>query len=84
MNLTQSWGNKEIHMFPKGISLKVNIIERLWFKPAYSDVKCNPHSMMAKVLDCGLEVSKFKLQLCYYIHFQTNTLGKGKYSLISL
>ena len=30
---------------------------------------------MAKVLDCDLEVSK--LQLCYYVHFQTNTLGKG-------
>ena len=31
---------------------------------------------MAKVLDCNLEVSKFDLQLCYYIHFQTNALGK--------
>ena len=32
---------------------------------------------MAKVLDCGLKVSKFKLQLCYYIHFQINTFEKG-------
>ena len=31
---------------------------------------------MAKVLDCGLKVSKFKSQLCYYVHLQTNALGK--------
>ena len=28
---------------------------------------------MSKELGCNLEVSKFELQLCYYIHFQTNT-----------
>ena len=32
---------------------------------------------MAKVLDRSFEVSKFQLQLCFYIHFQTNTLWKG-------
>ena len=31
---------------------------------------------MAKVLDWGLKASEFKLQLCYYIHFLTNTFGK--------
>ena len=30
---------------------------------------------MAKVLDCGLEVSEFKLQLHAYVPFWTNTLG---------
>ena len=35
------------------------------------------------MLDCGLEVSKFKLQLCYCIHFQTNTLEKGMNPLSS-
>ena len=35
---------------------------------------------MAKVLDCGVKVSEFKLQSHYYIHFQTNTLGE-KYAL---
>ena len=35
--------------------------------------------MMVKVLDCGLKVSKFKLQLHYYIHFQTNTIVKVMY-----
>ena len=37
---------------------------------------------MAKVLDYNLEVSEFKLPLYYYIHFWTNTLGKGLNSLI--
>ena len=31
---------------------------------------------MANVLDCIPEVSEFDLQLHYYIHFLTNTLGK--------
>ena len=38
--------------------------------------------IMANMLDFNLIVSKFKLQLCYYIHFQTNTLGKGMNLLI--
>ena len=29
---------------------------------------------MAKGLDCDSELNKFELQLCYYIHFQTNAL----------
>ena len=32
---------------------------------------------MANVLDCSLEVSRFKFQLNNYIHFWTDTLGKG-------
>ena len=32
--------------------------------------------IMAKVLACSLKVSEFKFQSCYYVHFQTNTLGK--------
>ena len=27
------------------------------------------HGVMVKVLDSGLEVSEFKLQLRYYVHF---------------
>ena len=34
-----------------------------------------------KVLDCGHEVSEFELQLRYYIHFRTNTLGKDMKTL---
>ena len=34
------------------------------------------------IMDCGIVVSEFKLQLCYYSHFWTNTLGKGMNPLI--
>ena len=37
---------------------------------------------MAKVLDCGLEVSEFELQSCYYVHFRTNTFEKAMNPLI--
>ena len=39
--------------------------------------------IIAKMLDCGLEVSKFKLQWRYYIHFWRYTLGKGMNPFIS-
>ena len=32
--------------------------------------------------DCDIVVNKFKLWLCYYIHFWTNTLWKGMNPLI--
>ena len=32
---------------------------------------------MVKALDYGIVVSEFELQLRYYVHFRTNTLGKG-------
>ena len=35
------------------------------------------HGIVANVLDCYIIVSEFELQLCYYIPFWTNTLGKG-------
>ena len=34
----------------------------------------SPHGVMAKVLNCGLEVSEFELQSLCCVHFQTNTL----------
>ena len=37
---------------------------------------------MAKVQDCRLAVSKFKLQSHSYVHFWTNTLEKGMNLLI--
>ena len=33
--------------------------------------------LFAQNLDCGLEVSKFELQSCYFVHFRINTIGKG-------
>ena len=41
-----------------------------------------PYGVMAKVLDYGIIVSEFELQSCDYIHFRTNTLGKGMNPLI--
>ena len=41
-----------------------------------------PRGVMVKALDCGIVVSKFELQSCYYIHFRTNTLEKGMNVLI--
>ena len=35
-----------------------------------------PHGVMVKVMDCGIVVSEFELQLRCYIHFPANTLGK--------
>ena len=37
---------------------------------------------MVKAMDSRIVVSKFELQLRYYIHFQTNTLGKGMNPLV--
>ena len=42
----------------------------------------SPYSIMAEVLNCSFEVSRFKLQLCYYLNFRANTLGKGMNPLI--
>ena len=38
--------------------------------------------IVANVLNCDIVVSEFKLQLHYYIHFWTNTLGKSMNSTI--
>ena len=37
---------------------------------------------MVKAMDYGIVVSEFILQSRYYVHFQTNTLGKGMNPLI--
>ena len=37
---------------------------------------------MVKVMDYEIVVNEFVLQSRYYVHFQTNTLGKGMNPLI--
>ena len=37
---------------------------------------------MVKAMDGGIVVSEFELQSRYYVHFQTNTPGKGMNPLI--
>ena len=41
-----------------------------------------PRGVMVKVMDCGIVISEFELQSRYYVHFRTNTLGKGMNPLI--
>ena len=41
-----------------------------------------PRGVMVKAMDYEIVVSKFIIQSRYYIHFQTNTLGKGMNPLI--
>ena len=36
-----------------------------------------PCGVIVKVMDCRIVESEFELQLHYYIHFWSNTLGKG-------
>ena len=40
--------------------------------------------LLAKVLNHGLEVNKFKLQSRYFPSFSTNTLGKSENTFIRL
>ena len=42
----------------------------------------SPRGVMVKELDCGLYVSEFELLTRYYVHFQSNTLGKSLKPLI--
>ena len=39
---------------------------------------------MVKAIECGIVVSEFVLQSRYYVHFWTNTFGKGMNPLILL
>ena len=36
-----------------------------------------PSQQGNNVLDCNVLISKFELQSCYYVHFQSKTLGKS-------
>ena len=41
-----------------------------------------PRAVMVKALGCGIVESEFEPQSRYYVHFRTNTLGKGMNPLI--
>ena len=36
-----------------------------------------PRGVMVKAMNCRIVVSEFELHSRYYVHFRTNTLGKG-------
>ena len=42
-----------------------------------------PHGVMVKAMDWEIVLNEFELQSWYYVHFQTNTLGKGMNPLSS-
>ena len=48
----------------------------------FDDIRGYTQAVIIKVMDCGTEVSEFELQLCYYVHFRTNTLEKCMNPLI--
>ena len=41
-----------------------------------------PHGVMVNAMVCKIVAREFELQSRYYIHFRTNTLGKGMNPLI--
>ena len=47
----------------------------LWHSLSGGEV--NPYNAVVNVCDHDIVVSEFEFQSCYYIHFRTNTLGKG-------
>ena len=54
---------------------------REWSSTLHYTFGC-PRGVMVKAMNCGIVVRKFVLQLCYYVHFRANTLGKGMNPLI--
>ena len=44
----------------------------------------SPCGVVANLPICDIVVSEFELQWRYYVHFQTDTLGKGIGLLVSL
>ena len=56
------------------------VVSALWMIPQRPGG--GPRDVIVKAMDCGIIVSKFILQLRYYIHFQANTVGKGMNPLI--
>ena len=69
---------KEKNVYREGIDTKGeanNLVQIPFFRS-------NHQWIIATMLDCGLELSDFELQLRYYVHFQTNTLGKCMNNLI--
>ena len=69
-------GNKDEDNSPKNVNNLLTVSEKKSAEQESLD-------LMSKVQDCSLDVNEFKLQWHYYVHFWTNTLGKGMNPLIS-
>ena len=53
----------------------------LFIKMPFELLEC-PRGVIVKVLYYGIVVNEFELQSRYYVHFRTNTPGKGMNPLI--
>ena len=62
---------------PGAIVRKVNLIARLEF-----ELGGVPVGIMVKAMVCEIVAREFEIQSRYYVHFRTNTLGKGMNPLI--
>ena len=54
-DLIQSWEDKGVHTFPKGICPKVNVIVRLGFELAYYDSAVQHFNHYTSRTPCGTE-----------------------------
>ena len=85
-NSNQQTDKYNIYMNKNKQDLTLNNLQKLicyktrpiWIKP----ISRSTCSVMVNALDCKIVVSEFELQSCYYVHFGTNTLGKGMNLLI--
>ena len=68
--LTDNWRDKRVHAFPKSISPKVNVIARLEFELAYSEVAI-------------LNVNHYTTESLVYFRMEVNS-GKEADSSITL
>ena len=71
----------DVDLGVKYISQYRSCINVFLFFYVYEKLRRILDGVVANVLDCDV-VSEFELQSCDYIHFRTNTLGKGMNSLI--
>ena len=56
------------------------VVEMLFLlKLIYNVAVWNSSGVVVNVLNCNIVINEFELQLHYYDHFQTNTLGKSLY-----
>ena len=74
-------GQIEIYLRKKGKNERIANCSEFSCKKMKLYRGCS-RGVMVKALECGIVVSEFELQSCYYVNFQTNTLGKGMSPLI--
>ena len=55
---------------------------KLILKTDTKNIEEGPRGVLVKATDCGIVVSEFVFQSCYYVHFRANTPGKVMNPLI--